>query len=831
MFPNGQVTALAARAAAEDRLEALLARMTLEEKVSLMTGQDFWSLAAIERLGIPALKVSDGPTGLRSVNSERATVFPVGVALAASWDPDLVNEVGAAIAREAIAYGVDVLLAPAVNIHRTPIGGRNFETYSEDPCLAARIAAAFVTGVQAEGVGTSIKHYAANNQEHERLRGNSRMSVRTLREIYLAAFETVIREANPWTVMSAYNRVNGVFASENAFLLNELLKGEWGYDGVVMSDWGATKSTVDSANNGLDLEMPGPAKHFGVRLIEAARSHQVSEAVINDHVLRLLRLIERCGLLDGNPKQARGEKCSDRHRETARRAARQSAVLLKNDGGLLPIRADVKRIAVIGQPARMPAVQGGGSSQVSPDRIVSLLDGLKQSMGEDVEIIFERGMDHEPHAPLIDWRLLSPDREFSQQGLLARYYVNPGFEGAVGHEEIDWHFSKLGFGGAVQTDDDLSFSVEWTGYFRPEQDGEYKFSIVHSEPDVELSVGDTELIGEDTQSTQEFLFMILPLHRSDARLSLEAGKVYPIRIRYSQHAEMAVRAFNVFSVSMRVPDPDRSAAIKAAAAADLVLLFVGSGTTEETEGRDRANLTLSAGQDDFVREVLSVNPSTAVIVNSGSPVEMPWVSEVPAILHIWLPGGEGGGGLADLLTGIESPSGKLPMTFPLRYQDSPAFPFYPGGRTAEYGEGIFVGYRYYDKVGRDVLFPFGHGLTFSTFDLGELRGPIDPVFPDDVEVSLTLTNIGCVVAAETVQIYIEDKAGPEAMPLRQLRVFQKVRLAPGEASSLVFKLSQRDFAWYDEYEDRWTVTPGRYVIHAGFSSRDIRQSLEIEVRS
>lgn len=659
--------------------------------------------------------------------------------------------------------------------------------------------------------------------------GSSDMSERTLREIYLAVYEPVIRRANPWTVMGAYNKVNGVFACENTFLLETVLKGEWNYDGVVVSDWGATKTTVDAANNGLDLEMPGPPRHFGAKLVKAVEQGEVRQDIIDEHARRLLRLIIRCGLLDGNPKSAKAELSSPRHRACARDAARQSMVLLKNDGGLLPVSPDVKRVAVIGQPAYMPAVQGGGSSQVSPDRIISPLEGLKAALGGKIDLVFERGLDHEPAPPQIDWRLMSPDENFSQHGLMARYYSKPGFAGPVVHEELDWHFSKLGFGARVQTDDDLSFSVEWSGYFRPEQDGDYDFVISHSNDDVELTIGNEVLVGEGTPSERELLFMILPLNRREARRHLQAGRSYPIRIRYSQPTERAIRAFNIFNVSMRAPAPSREAAIKAAKEADMVLLFVGSGTTDETEGRDRRSMKLSAGQDDLVRAVVAANAKTAVIVNTGAPVEMPWVDSVPAILQMWLPGGEGGPALEDLLSGKVSPSGKLPVTFPKRYEDNPTYPFYPGHKSAEYGEGVFVGYRYYDKTGRDVLFPFGHGLTYSRFEIRDLEvrvgsGPL-------VNVTLTLANIGGVEAAETVQLYLEDRATKEAMPPRQLRAFRKISLKPSETSQLGFELTREDFAWFDMHSGAWAVTPGKYILHAGFSSRDLRQAAEFELQS
>lgn len=823
---QGEAGLAEADAQAEARVEALLGQMTLEEKVSLMAGQDYWTLPAIPRLGIPSLRVSDGPTGLRSVDSEAATVFPVGVAMAATWNPALVEEAAAAIGREAIAHGVDVLLAPAVNLQRTPLGGRNFETYSEDPHLAGEIAVAYVQGVQAEGVGTSLKHYAANNQEHARLTGSSDMSERTLREIYLAVYEPVIRRANPWTVMGAYNKVNGTFACEHGFLLNDILKGEWGYDGVVMSDWGATKTTVDAVTNGLDLEMPGPARHFGRKLVAAVEAGEVSEAVIDAAARRLLRLIVRCGLMDGNPKAARGELASERHRASARAAAREAMVLLRNEGGLLPIGPEVKRVAVIGQPAYLPAMQGGGSSQVSPDRIVNALEGLEEVFGGRVEFVFERGLDHEPLPPVMDWRLLSPDERFTEHGLTMRYFDKPGFEGAVVHEARDWYFAKLGFGGVAQSEGNLSFSAEWTGFFRPETDGDYEFVVTHSNDDVTFTIGDHVIVGEGTPSQRELLFMMLPLNRRETVVRLEGGRAYPVRIRYSQRSERSGGAFNIFNVCMRAPQPSRAAALKAAAQAHMVLLFAGSGTTDETEGRDRAGMKLSAGQDAFIEEVLAANPRTAVIVNTGAPVEMPWADKVPAILQMWLPGGEGGGALADILSGRVSPSGKLPVTFPVRYEDNPTYPFYPGDKSAEYGEGVFAGYRHYDKTGRAVLFPFGHGLTYSRFEIGEMSVQASG---EGFEVAVEIANTGEVAAAETVQLYLENRASQEAMPVRQLKAFRKVSLEPGERARLVVALSRQSLAWYDMHGGGWTVSPGEYVLHAGFSSRDLRAACTFEI--
>jgi beta-glucosidase len=816
-------------AAGDAQAMQLLEQLTLPEKVSLLAGRDFWSLPAIERLGIASLRMSDGPTGLRSVNSEPATVFPVGVALAATWNTALVREASAAIAREAIAHGVDVLLAPGVNIQRTPLGGRNFEYYSEDPCLSSEIAIAYVEGVQGEGVGTSVKHYAVNNQEHERFRTSANLSVRALREIYLASFEPIVRRARPWTVMSAYNRVNGVFASEHPLLLNEILKREWGFDGVVVSDWGAVKSTAASALNGLDLEMPGPARFYGAALLKACEAGEVAEGVIDASVLRVLRLIARCGLLDGNPKQDRAELASPAHLALSRRAAAEAMVLLRNKEGILPLR-DQRAVALIGAIADYPAIQGGGSSQVTPGRIVTPLGGLRDALGPAVRIVHERGIDHEPRPPIIDVRLLSPEAGVNSHGLKATYFDQPGYTGEIVLEGVEAHFAKLGFGAAAQTEDDLSFSVEWSGFLTPRHSGLHQFEITHSSPDAELIIDGAALISADTPREAEMLFMILPLNRREAAIRLEAGRRYTLCLRYSQPAAKAIRAFNIFNVSLREPPPDRSLAIDAAAQADCAVVFVGAGTTAETEGLDRASMRLSDAQNALVEDVIAANPKTIVVVNTGAPVEMPWADRAAAIVQMWLPGQEGGHALADILTGAVSPSGKLPVTFPARYEDNPTALHYPGGLQSDYGEGIFVGYRYYDKADIAPLFPFGYGLSYTTFALSGASGPALIRTGGSAEISITVTNTGKRPGAETLQVYVEDRATAESMPPRQLRAFRKVHLEPGEARTLSFSLQPRDFAWFNPDTNNWQVTPGAYRVHLGTSSRDLPICLDLEIQ-
>ena len=465
----------------DERIGAIVSQMTLDEKISLMSGQDFWTMRSIERLGIPSLRFTDGPTGLRSTNSEPATVFPIGTALAATWDTELVQEVSSAIGREAIAYGVHVLLAPGVNLHRTPLGGRNFEYYSEDPLLASDIGVAYVNGVQSEGVGTSVKHYAANNQEHERMGGSSDVGERPLHELYLNVFERIVQKATPWTIMSAYNRVNGVFASENMLLLKDLLQDTWNYDGVVVSDWGAVRSTAESANAGLNIEMPGPGVFYVEQLKKAVEAGEVSEERIDDHARRVVRLIARCGLLDGTPNSTNAELSTDRHRAIARKAAANAMVLLKNDAQTLPL-AEGSNVAVIGGIADYPSIQGGGSSQVTPDRMISPLFALKETCEPGITIEYAKGIDHEPSPPIIDGRQLSIDPDGETQGLMARYFESSDYTGDPVLERVEQHFAKLGFGEQAQANGDLGFSVEWNGYLCPKATGEHLFEIKHHNP-------------------------------------------------------------------------------------------------------------------------------------------------------------------------------------------------------------------------------------------------------------------------------------------------------------------------------------------------------------
>jgi beta-glucosidase len=808
----------------EHQIEALLGRMTLKEKVSLLSGKDVWNTVPVERLGIPSLTMTDGPHGVRASVPEGGRVaaptsaFPTGVAIAASWDPELVERVGAALAEETLAMGCDILLGPCVNIVRHPLAGRNFESYGEDPFLSGRIGVAYVKGVQSRGVGTSLKHFACNNQEFERNRGSSVVDERTLREIYLAQFETIVKEAHPWTVMCSYNRLNGVYASQNHHLLTDILKGEWNYDGAVVSDWGANHTIFESVTGGLDLEMPGPAKYYGSLLVDAVNNWQVPESVIDQAVRRLLRLLARVAKIGPGslPGSRTGSVNTPEHQQLARRLAEQSITLLKNEGALLPIRPEkTQTLAVIGLNAAQITISGGGSAIVTPPYKVSPLDGLKSRLGSTVEIVYEPGCDNFDDIPAIhlDWLSL-PDG--SGPGLKGEFFNNSNLAGvpALGRNDrkIDfWWFSK----GPTGED---KFSARWTGRLTVPESGRYAIQLNNSAT-ARLFLND-QLTLESSAGEQT---MFTPATTSKF-VQLAGGQAYLLRIEFSKPGdeEFAHISLQCAYMPPQKEDERLERAVAAARASDMAVVFVGMPEGFETEGHDRPHMDLPGRQVELVQAVARANPRTVVVVNAGAPVSMPWIAEVPAVLLAYYPGLEGGNAIASVLAGDVNPSGKLPVTMPRRLQDTPAFNNYPGGREVHYGEGIFVGYRHYDQRGVEPLFPFGHGLSYTTFEYSHLVVPSTLKAGEPWQVTLSVKNTGSRPGQEVVQLYIHDRISSLPRPPKELKGFRKIALEPGETRQVAFHLDERSLAFYDPYQARWTVEPGEFEILVGSSSRDIR---------
>jgi len=811
----------------EARVEDLVARLTIEEKVALMAGASAFRLEGVARLGVPALGMTDGPTGVRSNTGQMATVFPVAVALAATFNPDLTREVAAAIAREAIALGEQVVLAPTINIVRTPLWGRNFETYSEDPYLTAELAIGFVEGLQGEGVGASLKHYAANNQEERRMDVSVEVDERTLREIYLSAFEATVKAANPWTVMASYNKLRGTYASENPHLLQDILKGEWAYDGAVVSDWGAVHSTVPAASNGLDLEMPGPPVYFGAKLLAAVKAGQVPAARIDDAARRLVRLILRAGLLDGVTRD--GELRSDRHRHIARRAAEEAIVLLKNDGGLLPLDADtIKTLAVIGPNANFIRLQGDGSSRVSTDRWPTPLESLGARLPK-AKVIYAQGGDAEPVPPQAQARMFSPTEAREAPGLTAEYYTSADFAGdpvRTNHERrlLRWISTR-----GANSNASRYAALRWSGFFWPEKDGAHEFSVRGDGP-CRLVVGETTVLDMSDEGQEDYDDPTgVPALRKTGAVELKAGRPYRFSLEYVWADGRVGASFETVSLGLRQPPGEIEQAVEAARQADTVVIVVGSSSRTESEGYDRKSIDLPGEQDLLIAQVAAANPRTIVVVNAGAAMAMPWIDKVAAVVQAWLPGEEGPDALTSILLGEVSPSGRLPVTFPKRLEDNPAYGFYPGGDSVTYGEGLGVGYRHYDLKGIAPLFAFGHGLTYGDFAYADLTAPETATTAAPVEVTIKLTNKGKRTAAETVQLYIGPVNPAQPTPPKALKAFAKVELKPGESRTVAFSLPDRTFARYDEAQARWTTDPGPYDLLVGASAIDIRLKGRVEI--
>jgi beta-glucosidase len=667
-------------------------RLTLEEKASLCLGSDFWHTRAIDRLGIAAIRLSDGPHGLRTQPEEAdhlglagsvpATCFPTASALGSSWDVALLERVGAALGREARALDVAVVLGPGLNIKRSPLCGRNFEYLSEDPVLSGDLAAAIVQGIQSQGVGACVKHFAANNQETDRLRVSAAIDERTLREIYLTGFERVVTQAQPWTVMCAYNRVNGTFASQHRQLLTEVLRGEWGFGGLVMSDWGAVHDRVAALAAGLDLEMPPNLGVSEAQIVAAVRAGDLDESLLDAAVTRILALVDQAGRTAAVGTGASFD--ADEHHALARTAAQECAVLLKNEDQILPLQPQVgATIAVIGAFARTPRYQGAGSSQVNPTRLDNALDEILALAPPGVEVAFA-----------------------------------PGFD--------------------IDAD-----QVEGNAALRRE-------------------------------------------------------------------------------------------AVALARGAEVVVVFLGLPDSAESEGVDRTHLDLPPSQTRLLAELAEANPGIVVVLANGSAVRLSdWEDHAKAVLECWLSGQAGGGAAADLLFGRANPSGRLAESLPRRLQDTPSYLNFPGDSgQVHYGEGIFVGYRGHDALEQPVSYPFGHGLSYTTFEYRDLSARVSGRHDDgdlEISVSCVVTNTGSRAGKEVVQLYVRDVEASVARPLRELKRFTKVSLAPGEATTVTLRLASRDLSYWSVARHGWVLEAGHFEIAVGASSRDLRCRATLDI--
>ena len=806
----------------ESEIERLVGALTLDEKASLTAGASMWYLPAVERLGLRALKMSDGPSGVRgdSLIGRRSLSLPCGMAVGSTWNPDLVRALGDVLAAEARSKGVHVVLGPTVCIVRTPLAGRTFESFSEDPLLTARIAGAYIEGVQAGGVACCIKHYACNDQEHERMTISAEVDERALREIHLVAFEHAVQEAGVWSLMTAYNKVNGVYCGEQPELIDGVLRREWGFDGLVVSDWFGTHSTGAAARAGLDLEMPGPSAWLGPSLAAAVRDGQVDESTVDGQVRHVLRLMGRVGILGGGSDAPPGEKEEDDPGRcgVARRVAAEGTVLLVNDGVLPldPADASVRSVAVIGPNAAQLAM-GGGSSEVTPHRRRRVDEALAERL-PGASVVSEVGCRIDRGLPAIDLRLLADET------LRIDYFDNADLAGAPVATESA-HTARVLWIGPVRPELAIGrCSVRLSTTFVPDVSGAWRLGLESAGRSVLRLDGD--VVVDNSEPVRGSGFYGAGSEPVEVTLDLAAGRSYALTVevwpRSSSSPIMGAR------IGASPPDTgdEFERAVAAAAEADVAVVVVGSNAQWESEGHDRPDLSLPGRQRELVEAVLEANRRTVVVVNAGSPVEMPWASRAGAVLMTWYPGEEGADALADMLVGLAEPSGRLPVTFPARVEDGPAGlgvegDRYPGveGKVV-YGEGVLVGYRFYETTRLAPLFPFGFGLSY-----GDVA--FDDVQVDADVVTVTLVNNGSRQGTEVVQVYVRAPESLVRRPDRELAGFTKVVLEAGARSTVRVPLGARALRYWDVDTHAWRTDPGRYEVLVGTSSRDIRASAEI----
>lgn len=805
--------------AVEQRVNAMLGKLTLEQKVDLIGGVDNMFVRAEPAAGLPRMQMSDGPFGVRSVGP--STAYMAGVGLAASWDPQLAQQVGEAMGRDARARGVHFFLGPGANIHRAPQNGRNMEYYSEDPFLAGSMGVGFIDGIQSQGVVATIKHFVANNSEYDRRHLDTIIDERTLREIYLPAFEMAVKNAHVGAVMSSYNLVNGDHLSENRAISHDILKQEWGFDGIFMSDWQATHDGIKAFNAGLDLEMPSAEAMTPQLLVPPLKDGKLSQDVLNDKVRRILRTAVRFGFLDRSQKDLSLPLFSLDNDAMALQSAREGLVLLKNEHGVLPLDAGkLKTIAVIG-PSAFPAISSaGGSSHVDTFEAQSVLSGITHQLGDKVRVLYSRGL---PSADDVFKQsvFVSPD---GGMGLQRQTFANGDFQGKPAESGVDAHVDQwkpeLWTTSATEHQ-----SIRWSGRFVPTHSGKYLFLTAAASLDTyQLFVDGRNVIEQPQREGQAPLYVTL---------DLVAGKAVTIRLDYKPDVSYSRMGLGVIALDQLI-SPD---ARKMAATADAAVVAVGFDPTSESEAFDRT-FQLPWGQEALIEAVAAANRKTVVTVNSGDAYATDgWLAKVPALLQSWYPGQQGGRAIAEVLFGAHTPEGKLPISFGREWKDNPTHDYYdapphPAGSnpTVKYGEGVFLGYRWYTSYPEKAqpLFAFGYGLSYTTFAFANLQlSPATAKASDTVSVSFDVTNTGQRAGAEVAQVYVGDPSAKVARPARELKAFRKVRLQPGQTGHVTLTLDRRSFAYYDVKQHAWQVDPGRFKVYVGDASNHTPLSADL----
>ena len=808
----------------EAKAHAMLSKLTLDEKIELIGGTDYMYTFAEPSIGLPRLKMSDASLGVRTWGP--TTSYAGGVSLAASWDPELVRREGEALGKDARVRSVNFLLGPGVNIARSPLNGRNFEYLSEDPFLNSALAVAFIEGLQSQGVVATVKHYALNNSEFNRHNSSSDADERTMREIYLPAFEAAVTKGHADAVMNSYNLINGVHATQNEFLNLKVLKGEWGFQGILMSDWNAVYDGVGAANNGLDLEMPNARFMNAETLLPAVKDGSVKESTIDDKVLRILRVTLRYGFLDRPQFDPSNSTYSVADRAIALDAARESLTLLKNDGTLLPLNAaKVKTIAVIGPNAYPAVTGGGGSSTAQAFEPVSIVTGIANQAGPDVHVLYDRAL-----PDLMEFLR----RTHWQGGIEMATYPSKDFTGTPEMTKprsiADYRQEWWG------PEDKSPRSIRYTTSFKAEKQGKYLIlSAAAGSDSYKVLVDGKQVLAHPRAEGQNARF---------TTIDLTAGQTVNVVAEY-----LPGFAGNRFGLGMVLEaDLISDEAKQFAAAADVVVIAAGFGPNTESEGQDRT-FELPWGQDALIDTITKINPHVIVTLNGavGSDTRR-WLAQVPALLQIYYPGQEGGTAVAEVRFGKHNPEGKLPASFDRSWEEDPSAAFYypvKGADTSlhvtesgkppvdyvmphiKYDDGMMVGYRYWTTTGKHPLYPFGFGLSYTTFSFSKLTAPATAASGSTVAVSFDVTNTGSVAGAEVAQLYVSDPSTKVSRPERELKGFEKVNLAPGETKHVTLNLDARAFSYWDTAAHKWTIDPGKFVIRVGDSSENTPLSAEL----
>jgi len=827
-------------------IESVVDQLTLAEAISLISGVGFWHTAAVPRLGIPAIKVSDGPNGIRGnffFMGTPAKCLPSATALGATWDTELILQIGSQLmGAEAKLRGASVILAPTVNIQRSPLGGRSFESFSEDPHLSGHIASAYINGIQKSGVASCIKHFAANDQENDRMALDSILSDRALREIYLMPFMLAQKFAQPWAYMTAYNRINGLHCSENPMLIKGILRGEWGSDATVMSDWYGVYSVSESINAGLDLEMPGDDRwRTEDHTTRSVASRKILARTIKERASKVLRLVQKCAkgapeVLDGDGKERTYD--SEEDNILMRKLASHSIVLLKNEGHILPLQAEkLTKIAIIGPNAKARVASGGGSAALKLSYIITPYDGITRALSKDVQVLYSEGASAYLTLPSLESEVVTSS---GVPGLEMTWH-NMSEDGSSIHPEallsvkVD-ETSVLLNDAARPNALGAKWGLRFRGKLRPRPKGtkQFQFGVIVGGR-AKLFVNGKLVIDNWTKQRHGGAFFGSGTVEETGIIDVAPGESPEILLEFSNlpgprenadESQLIQPCVRLSGKDVIDPEENMANAVAAAKEADVAVVIVGLNSDWETEGYDRKTLDLPGRTNELVTKVAAVNKKTVVVTQSGSAITMPWVDSIPALVHAWYLGNATGDAIADILFGKVNPSGKLSLTFPRRLEDVPSYGHFGSENgKVRYGEGLFVGYKHYLHRNLPTLFPFGHGLSYTTFEYSDLTVSKASGSNSDfnVTISVKISNTGNIAGSEVVQIYVSiPKTSPLTQVPRALKAFAKVSVESGRSTTVKFGLDKYAVSYWEERYNAWLAEAGEYTVYVAASSEDVR---------